>query len=129
MFAKWPILAERAPLGRVSTAGLTRPAIMFVIGRVLTLLTVLPLPTLLTLGAAANSPQRRFQETRPPRPSYWLFKWGRSFSFSVQKDSRRSLSGSRSSVTLKVNGLVKILGSSMVTCNSIWPKSRRRKRS
>jgi hypothetical protein len=25
MFAKWPILAERAPLGKVSTAGLTRP--------------------------------------------------------------------------------------------------------
>jgi hypothetical protein len=57
------------------------------------------------------------------------FMWTRSFSFSAQKDSKISLSGSSNCVTLIVNGLVYIWGSSIVICKSIWPKSRRRKRS
>jgi hypothetical protein len=59
-----------------------------------------------------------------PSP-YWLGKCGRSFSFSLQNDSSMSLSGIRSSVTFTLKGLKYILGSSMVTCRSIWPKSRR----
>jgi hypothetical protein len=55
--------------------------------------------------------------------TYWLGKWERSFSFSLQNNSSMSLSGIRSSVTFTVKGLKYILGSSMVTCRSIWPKS------
>jgi hypothetical protein len=57
--------------------------------------------------------------------AYCFWRWARSFSFSLQNDSRTSLSGTRSSVTFTVIGLRYILGSSMVTCRSIWPKSRR----
>lgn len=68
----------------------------------------------------APSSERRF---------YGLARWARSFSFSLQMDSRTSLSGTRSKVTLIVNGLVYILGSSTVMLKSMWPKSRRWKRS
>jgi len=61
--------------------------------------------------------------------SHYLSMWARSFSFSLQTDSRMSVFGSSSSVTLMVNGFVYILGSSTVTLRSMWPKSRRWNRS
>jgi hypothetical protein len=58
------------------------------------------------------------QSLRP----YCFSMWARSFSFSVQMDSRMSLSGSRTSVTFMVNGLVYILASSMVRLLGDHPK-------
>ena len=48
------------------------------------------------------------------RDRTYRLMWARSFSFSGQKYSKISLSGNSNCVTLKVNGLVYILGSSMV---------------
>src|SRR5262252_7363105 len=56
---------------------------------------------------------------------FYLSRRARSFSFSLQTDSRMSVSGSSSSVTLIVNDWVYIFGSSTVTLRSMWPKSRR----
>ncbi len=58
-------------------------------------------------------------------PRDYLSRCTRSFSFSLQTDSRMSVSGCSSSVTVMVKGVVYILGSSMVTLRSMWPKSRR----
>jgi hypothetical protein len=67
----------------------------------------------------------RFCERTGNAGFYCFSRWTRSFSFSSQTYSRMSLSGTRTSVTLTVNGLVYIFGSSIVRLRSICPKSRR----
>ena len=59
-------------------------------------------------------------DTRRNRPAlrHGIVKWIRSFSFSAQNNSRMSVSGCRSSLNVMVNGLLYILGSSIVTCRS-----------
>ena len=57
--------------------------------------------------------------------SYWVLMWRKSFSFSAQYCSIRSVSGKRTKLNLIVKGFVKVLGSSRVSCSSMRPKLRR----